>query len=185
MKMFKKKDGDKKMTATLTRVTKDSKTGKVTKSSPKKMEMKRISAKEFNSSSPKKSTPKPKPLSNEGKYGLGAVARTVKGQGEMKRNMAPPKKAKAVYTPTPAQKKKSAEAGHRAAEASRASGKKLNAVDKFIEREAQKFDNDIMEMPYYKGTSITKENRYKGMSNKQLGGSKPRMKTNFERKMGL
>ena len=42
-----------------------------------------------------------------------------------------------------------------------------------------------MEMPYYKGTSITKENRYKGMSNKQLGGSKPRMKTNFERNMGL
>ena len=132
-----------------------------------------------------KATAKPKPLSNAGKYGLGAVARTVEGQGKMKQMLAPPKKAKAVYTPTAAQKKKSAEAGRRAAEASRASGKKLNAVDKFIEREVQKFDNDMMEMPYYKGTSITKENRYKGMSNKQLGGSRPRMKTKFERDLGL
>jgi hypothetical protein len=158
MKMLKKKDDGKKPKAT------------ASKPAPKTAAKPKAAA---------------KPLSNAGKYGLGAVARTVKGQGEMKQMLAPPKKAKVVYTPTPAQKKKSAEAGRKAAEASRASGKKLNAVDKFFERESQKFDNEIMEMPYYKGANITKENRYKGMSNKQLGGSKPRMKTNFERDLGL
>jgi hypothetical protein len=35
-----------------------------------------------------------KPFSNNGKYGLGSVAKTVKGQGEMKTMMAPPKKEK-------------------------------------------------------------------------------------------
>lgn len=57
MKMFKKMDGDKKpkaaakskvkVTAVMTKSTKNSKTGAVTKSAPKKMGMKSISAKEF------------------------------------------------------------------------------------------------------------------------------------------
>jgi hypothetical protein len=85
--------------------------------------------------------------------------------------MATPSPKKA-YTPTPAQKKKSAEAGRAAAEKSRAEGKKMGAFNRFIERERQSLDNDIMSMPYTKGANITKENRYRGLSDKKLGKSR-------------
>jgi len=114
---------------------------------------------------------KPKPLSNAGKYGLGAVARTVKGQGEMKQMMARPKTGTAAAPKVkPNRDQRARAAGMVAAQRSRREGAKINSVDKFFERESQKFMNDIDEMPSYKGTKIDKENRYSGLSNNQIEG---------------
>jgi len=83
MAIFKKKDGEKKMTATLTRVTKNSKTGAVTKSAPKKMELKTISAKEFNSSAPKaKPSVKSKPFSPKAQAVGRAAAEKSRAEGK-------------------------------------------------------------------------------------------------------
>ena len=113
---------------------------------------------------------KPKPLSNAGKYGLGAVARTVKGQGEMKQMLAPPKSgmpAKPKVKPNRDQRARAA--GMVAAQRSRREGAKINAFDKFAERESQKFMNDVTEMPSYKGVK-SPDNRYSGLSNNQIEG---------------
>jgi len=90
MKMFKKKmDGEKKMTATIQRSTVNSKTGAVTKSAPKKMELKSISAKEFNSSTPKskptvksKPMPKAKPFSPKAQAAGRAAAEKSRAEGK-------------------------------------------------------------------------------------------------------
>ena len=111
---------------------------------------------------------KPKPLSNAGKYGLGAVARTVKGQGEMKQMLAPPKSgmpAKPKVKPNRDQRARAA--GMVAAQRSRREGAKINAFDKFADSESQKFMNDVTEMPSYKGTK-NPDNRYSGLSNNQI-----------------
>ncbi len=125
-----------------------------------------------------KATAKPKPFSNSGKFGLGSVAKTVKGQGEMKQMMAPPKKK---YTPTPAQKVKSAEAGREAAQKSREEGKKAG----YFRREADRFMQGITNSDKTKDSKLVKRsksggvidqtkskysrNLYSGLNNKQLG----------------
>jgi hypothetical protein len=101
-----------------------------------------------------------------------AAKPTVKAKVVVKVKPATAPSPKKAYTPTPAQKKKSAEAGRAAAEKSRAEGKKMGAFNKFIERERQSLDNDAMSMPYTKGANITKDNRYRGLSDKQLGKSR-------------
>jgi hypothetical protein len=83
-----------------------------------------------------------------------------------KKIMQPPTKS------SPAQKLKSAEAGRKAAELSRKKGKEMGAIGRFVEREKQSSDNKAMNMPSDKGTNVNKNNRYSGLSDKQLGKSK-------------
>ena len=116
-----------------------------------------------------KATAKPKPLSNEGKYGLGAVARTVKGQGEMKRNMAPPKTGTAAVIKVkvkPNREQKARAAGMVAAQRSRREGANMSSMDKAMERATQRSVN-------YLGQEFSdKANRYNGLSNSQLSDKK-------------
>ena len=113
---------------------------------------------------------KPKPLSNAGKYGLGAVARTVKGQGEMKQMMARPKTGTAAAPKVkPNRDQRARAAGMVAAQRSRREGAALDPLQKFGERQNQKLMNDLDEMPSYKGSKVP-GNRYSGLSNNQIEG---------------
>ena len=142
MKMLKKKDDGKKPKAT------------ASKPAPKTAAKPKAAA---------------KPLSNEGKYGLGAVARTVKGQGEMKRNMAPPKTGTAAVIKVkvkPNREQKARAAGMVAAQRSRREGANMSSMDKAMERATQRSVN-------YLGQEFSdKANRYNGLSNSQLSDKK-------------
>lgn len=110
-----------------------------------------------------------KPLSNEGKYGLGAVARTVKGQGEMKQMMARPKTGTAAAPKVkvkPTREQKARAAGMVAAQRSRREGAAMSSMDRAVERGVQRTVN-------YLGQDFSdKANRYNGLSNSQLSDKK-------------
>jgi hypothetical protein len=142
MKMFKKKDGD-----------------------PKKPKVSKPAVK-TPAAKPKAAA---KPLSNEGKYGLGAVARTVKGQGEMKKMMAPPKTGTAAAPKVkvkPNREQKARAAGMVAAQRSRREGAAMSSMDRAVERGVQRGVN-------YMGQEFSdKGNRYNGLSDSQLSDKK-------------
>jgi hypothetical protein len=116
-----------------------------------------------------KATAKPKPLSNEGKYGLGAVARTVKGQGEMKQMMARPKTGTAAAPKVkvkPTREQKARAAGMVAAQRSRREGAAMSSMDRAVERGVQRTVN-------YLGQEFSdKANRYNRLSDSQLSDKK-------------
>jgi len=113
--------------------------------------------------------PKAKPFSNNGKYGLGSVAKTVKGQGEMKKMMAPPKTGTAAVIKVkvkPTREQKARAAGMVAAQRSRREGANMSSMDKAMERATQRSVN-------YLGQEFSdKANRYNGLSNSQLSDKK-------------
>lgn len=139
MKMFKKKDDGKKPKATASKPT------------------------------PKEAKPAAKPLSNAGKYGLGAVARTVKGQGEMKQMMARPKTGTAAAPKVkvkPTREQKARAAGMVAAQRSRREGAAMSSMEQAKEIAVQRIVN-------YLGQEFSdKANRYNGLSNSQLSNKK-------------
>ena len=126
---------------------------------------KKDDGKKSKSTATKTTAPKAKPLSNGGKYGLSAVAKTVKGQGEMKQMMARPKTGTAAAPKVkvkPTREQKARAAGMVAAQRSRREGAAMSSIEKAMERATQRSVN-------YLGQAFSdKANRYNGLSDSQL-----------------